>query len=530
MNNLWQRFWSYMRSAPMWLKIMGIVLFPQFLVLLVAGFYARQVDNSSLFATGSPQSHSALLATFTTQALVATGVALLVGITFAFLLSRILEQPLSNLLEVIRRVREGDVTARVEVWAQDEIGQVQTAFNKMTSRLEGAQNVLLAQNQELSAVNELSEALTLGKGVDSIVEMALGRVISLMKADVGAIYLLEKDRRTLRLSASQGFISPVLKQMLDAGGLENPLLRRMLDSGHALACEAGSAGNGQPGDISSLLASEGYGSWICAPLKMEGEPIGVYHLGMNEKRVFSTHDMALLEIVGNLVGASLSNAQLLKDLRRKEWELRRALNRSVDLQEDERKRLSRELHDEIGQALTSILIRLRALQVDREEQEYRAQLDELRELTGQTIEELRRISMDLRPAALDNLGIIPALRWYVKRASETSGVGIRFTGPEKSTRLPPDIELALYRIAQEGITNAIRHAHARTIEVTLESDVQAIRLSVVDNGIGFNASVRDQGLGLIGIRERVELMDGNFQINTAPGAGTLLLIEIPVKR
>lgn len=529
MKVLWQRFWSFLRSAPLWLKIMGIVLFPQFLVLLVAGFYARQVDYLSLTSTSS-ESHTALLATFTNQALIATGVALLVGVGFAFLLSQILERPLSQLLAVISRVKEGDVTARVEVWAQDEIGQVQSAFNEMTANLESAQKELLTQNRELSAVNEFSEALTLGKGVDSIVELALQRAISLMKADVGAIFLLEKDRGALRLSASQGFISPALMHLLDSSDPDNPLLGKMIENGHAIAFDCASESADQPANIGKQLHQDGYASWICAPLKMEGETIGVYHLGMIDQRQFSPHDMALLEIVGNVVGASLSNAQLLKDLRRKEWELRRALNRSVDLQEDERKRLSRELHDEIGQALTSILIRLRTLQVDAEGEASRLQLDELRELTAQTIEELRRISMDLRPAALDNLGIIPALRWYVKRASEMSGIPIRFSAPEKTSRLAPDIELALYRIAQEGVTNAIRHADARAIEVTLEGNPDAIHLSVADNGIGFNPSVRDQGLGLIGIRERVELLDGSFKVTTAPGAGTRLWIEIPVKR
>ncbi len=530
MKLLWQRFWSFSGSAPLWIKIMGIVLFPLFLVLSVAVVYARQYDYGLLTSPGNALSTNAFFSTLTHQATIVIGVALVVGIGLAFVLSQILERPLNQLLTVIRRVKDGELTARVDVWAEDEIGQVQAAFNEMTANLETSQSVLVNQNLELTAVNEFSEALTLGKGVDSIVEMALNRVISLMKADVGSFYLLEKDTDTLRLKASQGFLSPALMQAMSNTGKDNPLLRCLLETGHAIAIEDLRQEADMVGDLAPLLVGEGYVSWVCAPLKMEGEAIGVYHLGKYEKRSFSSHDLALLEIIGNVVGASLSNAQLLKDLRRKEWELRRALHRSVDLQEDERKRLARELHDEIGQALTSILIRLKTLQEEKESEVLVSRLDDLRGLTAQTIEELRRISMDLRPAALDNLGIIPALRWYMKQSSEITGITILFNGPEISDRLPPEIELILYRVAQEGITNAIRHGKAEKIEVSLERDRQAIRLIVVDNGKGFNIAMRDQGLGLIGIRERVELLDGRFQVTASPGAGTKLWIEIPIKR
>ncbi len=262
---------------------------------------------------------------------------------------------------------------------------------------------------------------------------------------------------------------------------------------------------------------------------LEGEVIGVYSLGKRGKRPFSSHDLALLEIIGNLVGSSLSNAQLLRDLRRKEAELRRALHRAVDLQEDERKRLARELHDEIGQALTSILIRLKSLQ-EADCKTMIQRLDDLRALTAQTIEELRRIAIDLRPSALDTLGIVPALQWYAQQCAERTGLEIVFHGPEQMERLSPNHELSLYRVAQEGITNAIRHGKPQKIEVSLEKEPGVIRLIIRDDGRGFNTAVMDQGLGLIGMRERVELLNGHFFMETAPGQGTTLRIEIPTKK
>lgn len=402
----------------------------------------------------------------------------------------------------------------------------------MTGHPKHSQETLLRYNQELDAVNELAEALTLGQGADAVIATALNRTITLMNADVGAIYLLEAHGETLKIKASQGFFPSDLESAITTfGGLENPL-QFPLDSGHAIAVEDVRISSQVPAELARLLMREGFISWVCAPLKMEGEVIGVYHLGKRSQRSFSTHDLALLEIIGNVVGASLSNAQLLVDLRHKEAELRRALRRSVELQEEERKRLTRELHDEIGQALTSILINLRTLSEEKDLATINERINDLRNLTAQTIEELRRLAMDLRPAALDNLGIVPALRWYVKQCAERTGLDIQFLEPEKYDRLPPETELTLYRVAQEGLTNAIRHGRARKIVLLLERDLiqNRVRLTISDNGIGFNTATLDRGLGLVGIRERVELLNGDFNIETDPGSGTQLWVEIPLRR
>jgi signal transduction histidine kinase len=382
----------------------------------------------------------------------------------------------------------------------------------------------------LAAVNELAEALTLGQGVDAVIETALNRVVALMDADVGAIYLFDKESTTLKLRASQGSFSPELLLAMTSSESEKNFMRCLLETGHAIALEDVRMAIEISPELSQMLSRHGFVSWVGAPLKMEGEVIGAYQLGKRSKRSFSADDMALLEIIGNVVGSSLSNAQLLRDLRYKEAELRRALRRAVELQEDERKRVARELHDEVGQALTSILIRLKTLQEEQDPQVINDRLDDLRSLTAQTIEELRRLAMDLRPAALDSLGIVPALQWYTQQCAERTGLDIKFFGPEKFERLPPETELILYRVAQEGLTNAIRHGKAQNIVINLGRDSQAIRLTITDNGKGFNPVATNHGLGLVGIRERVELLDGNFSLKTTPGAGAQLLVEIPMKK
>jgi signal transduction histidine kinase len=402
----------------------------------------------------------------------------------------------------------------------------------MKTNISISQEGLLDHDRKLVAVNELAEALTIGQGVDAVIATALKKVVNLMGVEVGSIYLLEKGSETLKLKASQGSYSSELALAISGKDRSDGPIRCLFETGHAVAIDDVHTEAGISKDLALLLRQEGYISWACAPLKMEGEIIGVVHLGNRRKRIFSTYDLELLEVIGNVVGSCLSNAQLLIDLRHKEAELRRALHRAVELQEDERKRLARELHDEIGQALTSILIRLKTLQEEEQDKAKNERLNDLRFLTARTIEELRRLAMDLRPSALDSLGIVPALRWYTQQCAERTYLDIQFLGPEKTDRFPPETELTLYRVAQEGLTNAIRHGRAQKIAVLLERDLNlnVVRLTITDDGRGFNAATLDRGLGLVGIRERVELLGGNFIIESGPESGTQLQVEIPLKR
>jgi len=229
-----------------------------------------------------------------------------------------------------------------------------------------------------------------------------------------------------------------------------------------------------------------------------------------------------------VIGIGIANRKLLDNLSLKEEQLRNALRRAVELQEEERKRIARELHDGVSQALTSILIRLRALDAEDDQETLLDRLEGLRYLTAETLEELRRLSLDLRPAALDNLGVVPALRWFSQRSSESSGIEIRFDGPDYLDRLPPEMEITLYRIAQEAILNATRHAQASAINIRLERGTHSLWMTIEDNGQGFDMDKIKSGLGLIGIQERIALLDGEIKIDSSPDDGTKLWIELPL--
>jgi signal transduction histidine kinase len=247
--------------------------------------------------------------------------------------------------------------------------------------------------------------------------------------------------------------------------------------------------------------------------------------GLEQSRV------SLMKTQKNLERLNAENNLLLAELTKKEAEMRHALRRAVEYQEEERKRISRELHDEIGQALTSILIRLKNLQDVTDPDLISDRVNGIRYIASQTIEEMRRLSMDLRPAVLDNLGIVPALRWYVGQvAQQNEGIEIQFHSPERMERMPPEVEIVLYRIAQEGLNNATRHGRAQHIAIKLERTPRFVWLGISDNGRGFDPARSNRGLGLVGIRERVELLNGQCQIESQAGSGTRLWVEIPLDK
>lgn len=203
-------------------------------------------------------------------------------------------------------------------------------------------------------------------------------------------------------------------------------------------------------------------------------------------------------------------------------------------QEQERKRIARELHDETSQVLTSLLISLALLEETVTSGEARERIAETRTLAHQTLRAVRNLSIDLRPSALDDLGLLPALRWYVKEYQQKCGINVEFCATGFKERLLPEIETALYRIVQESLTNTAKHAHARKVWVTLSEDGETVQARVRDDGRGFDAHAvlkapwQDRGLGLAGMKERASLLNGTVQILSQPGQGCVIDVSVPI--
>jgi len=208
----------------------------------------------------------------------------------------------------------------------------------------------------------------------------------------------------------------------------------------------------------------------------------------------------------------------------------------IKAQEQERKRIARELHDETSQVLTSLLISLAVLEESAATQEARDRIAETRLLAHQTLRAIRNLSIDLRPSALDDLGLLPALRWYVKEYQQKTNIEVEFhtTGFKDRERLSPEMETALYRVVQESLTNVAKHAQAQKITILLREETNAVDATITDDGRGFdveeirNMDDQDRGLGLVGMQERALLLDGTVKIDTGHGRGTIVQVHMPI--
>lgn len=271
---------------------------------------------------------------------------------------------------------------------------------------------------------------------------------------------------------------------------------------------------------------------LCVPLAALGGWPGLLVLCAETPMVVDPDRAAFFEVLGRLVGAALRNARLLAQARFGRRRLRALSLRLVRIQETERRRLACELHDEVGQVLTGLKLSLEmAARLPAEAR--RARLDEAWALTDQLLGQVRRMSLDLRPSMLDDLGLLPAMNWLFEQYTARTGVRVNFEHAGLKRRFPAEIETAAYRIAQEALTNVARHAGVDEVVVRLWAGPDALGVQVQDLGGGFDPrslAAREHSNGLSGMRERALLLAGRFTIESDPGAGTRLTAELPLSR
>ncbi|MBI2955449.1 MAG: sensor histidine kinase [Chloroflexi bacterium] len=224
---------------------------------------------------------------------------------------------------------------------------------------------------------------------------------------------------------------------------------------------------------------------------------------------------------------------MLDSVERNQRQLQTLSRQVLHVQEEERKRVARELHDETAQALTALLVQLRLLSNAATLEEAQCRVAELRALTARSLEEVRHLALELRSAVLDDLGLVAGLEWYVDEYNGRYSIRAQLECADISRRLPPQVELSLYRVVQEALTNAARHSRAALVWVRLKLlDNGWIDLSIEDDGQGFDVekvlSRRNGGLGLFGMQERIALVGGEFQIVSAPGQHTIVHARVPI--
>ncbi len=285
------------------------------------------------------------------------------------------------------------------------------------------------------------------------------------------------------------------------------------------------------------LARKGFQSLIATPLILGEQFLGVIFAVAKKPDAFSRDDLNFLQTISEHVAVALTNARLLQELREKERVRGLLLSKVVTVQEEERRRISRELHDQIGQLLTALLIQLQLLERDFSEPTLRQRLGLLKQLAEEIAAHLHHIAWELRPPALDELGLLAALEKTAEEWSSRFGIPCEFVANGAITdEIQPEMAIGVFRIVQEALTNIAKHSKATHARVLVQQQDSELSVTVEDNGVGFRVSDvlrhpdENRRLGLLGMMERAAMLSATLAIDSKPGKGTRVQIRLPLTK
>ena len=371
-------------------------------------------------------------------------------------------------------------------------------------------------SRQLESLNEVGNALATETDLDRLLDLVTRRLRELLEARLVTVLLPSGDDE-LRLAAVAGDRAELAGSTITRSTSKSG---RVLERRRSERSDSVFEDPDVDHEAMRLLGAR-TGLWV--PLLVRGRAIGVLaaHDKLGAEGRFTDTDLRLAETFA-------ARAALAVDL--SERIASDSLRRVVEAQELERRRLARELHDETGQALTSILLGLKALEERTDDPDSRAATGELRELVVSTLQDVRRLAVELRPSALDDFGLVAALERLAASFAEQTGITVDFQTALADERLPEEVETALYRIVQESLTNVVKHARARRVSILLARKNGAVKAVVEDDGRGFDpVQEPDDGFGLVGMRERLALLGGRLEVESGRDGGTTIAAEVPVR-
>ncbi|MBI2868337.1 MAG: GAF domain-containing protein [Chloroflexi bacterium] len=463
------------------------------------------------------------------QRLLFIGAAVLVGIILVvWIIMQSVVRPLTALTAAAQRVASGNFKAPAPGRRRDEIGRLGAAFHTMTDKLEESRVELVTRNRALAVLNSIAATASQSLNLELVLESSLQRVIEVSQASHGCVFLLSADRGHLLMKARTGrndlFNCPDI-----ASSGRGCACYQVLRSGQTLAVN-------DPGQCPLLgnTPEDPPDSFVAVPLRSRDRTLGVMNICCPEQGCFTDSEFKLLESIGFYIGLAVENSILYQEATRKEQIRGQLLERLITAQEEERKRISRELHDEHGQILTGLIMNLEKMEtmISPEQAQLRSKLEKARGLVSRSLDNIRLLTFGLRPSDLDGLGLTAAISSYAEERLGAAGIALEFEAENFERCLTPAMETALFRILQEAINNVIRHAQATRVRISLGLTGGEVAATVEDNGHGFEDSAKDRhregSLGIVGMRERAELLGGTLTITSRPGRGTRLDIRIVV--
>ncbi len=382
--------------------------------------------------------------------------------------------------------------------------------------------------QVADALREATVALTRSLDRETVLTTLLDRLLQMVPFDRARVMVVEDASRvSVRAIFDGERVVPLPAEerpLFEAR--DHPIIQAILTTGSAVLIPDIRTRT----DWSLPADRTSEASWLGVPLFARGDVAGLVSLSKREPGYFNEEHVKVAEALSSQASVAVENAVLFEQMQASTVRMQSLSRRLVEAQENERRHIARELHDEAGQALVSLRYGLRLL--EREIGEGRSvdgRVAKLVQRTDAVIDGLHRLAADLRPASLDHVGLVAALRQHARSAGSKFGLTVRFKARGfTGERLPSAVETALYRVAQEAMTNVVRHAGATRVDVLAERRGDRVMVMVEDDGVGFEPDQVQRGnhLGLLGMRERAEALGGTLTVESAPGAGATIVVEV----
>jgi signal transduction histidine kinase len=403
---------------------------------------------------------------------------------------------------------------RPRAWDEEDQLLLFTIADQVAVALENARLFAQAEQrmQELEALYQADEQLYRHLNLDQVLEALMDVAMDILQADKCSLMELDAQREKLVVRAARGFSPETVAQMVFSLGEGS--VGRVLASGERAIVEDTHT---EPHVARRITEPEGIRSFMHVPIKIGGQMFGVFNVDYIEPRAFGEEVQRLFTALAQRAALAIENAQLYEQAQQ-----------AATL--EERQRLARELHDSVTQALYGVTLygeaAARLLSSGRADLAA-DHLRELRDTAHEALREMRLLIFELRPPLLEQEGLIVALQARLEAVEGRAGLKTAFN-VEGEVHLPPEIEQGLYRIGQEALNNALKHARARSVAVSLHQDQRAVILEITDDGMGFDlATARESGgLGLRGMKERAAQLGGQLTVKSEPGAGTSVRVEV----
>lgn len=387
--------------------------------------------------------------------------------------------------------------------------------------------------RDLLALGTISSVVSESLNLTTVLEGALDNLLEIMKTDIGGILLLDEEKQMLCYQVHRGFSSNYVAKVCYP--LDEDIDGQVFKTGEMFMAEDIMS---DPWTIhSDLIKAEGLKSLISVPLRVKGQVLGVINVASRTPRRFSPEDIHFLSSAAPQIAMAVENAKLHQEVEYKE-QLRGELLREIfSIQEEERRRIARELHDETSQALAGLAASLEVPLGMRggDLAKIKAEIRKAQSISIGILGEIHKLIYDLRPTVLDDLGLVAAIRSLATNMLGAEGIAFSFRTSGRVRRLPSSSEASLYRAIQEAITNIVRHSNAKNAVIVIKFTRNDINIHIDDDGCGFdveeaiNSRERPRGLGLLGMKERVEFMGGRLDIHSQPNSrGTSIDIQIPL--